>query len=102
MDDVIFAKDRAIIMYNDEIRSVASDNIYDTIEPTGHFNSRDLWIRWHYNAEDDPDIRKKYTFRSVYFVNDTLKILKSVIKEKYMIMIVKFFQLGIYFYIEFK
>ena len=38
----------------------------DCIEPTSFYekDAQVLWTRWYDDAPDDPNIRKKYTFRS--------------------------------------
>ncbi|RGB30969.1 hypothetical protein C1646_764615 [Rhizophagus diaphanus] len=66
LDDIIFAKDQTIIAYNEGIRAINPSCIDDTIEPTSFYekDARDLWRRWYDDAKDDPNIRKKYAFRS--------------------------------------
>jgi hypothetical protein len=71
LDDIIFAKDQTIIVYNEGIRANNPGCIDDTIEPTSFYekDARDLWRRWYDDAKDDPNIRKKYTFRSFIHTN---------------------------------
>ena len=66
LDDIIYSKDQTIIAYNEGIRSINPGCIDDTIEPTGFYekDAKVLWTRWRDDAPDEPDIRKKYTFRS--------------------------------------
>ncbi len=66
LDDIIYSKDQTIIAYNDGIRSINPDCIDNTIEPTIFYEkeAKVLWTRWHDDAPDEPDIRKKYIFRS--------------------------------------
>ena len=66
LDDIIYSKDQTIIAYNDGIRSINPDCIDNTIEPTIFYEkeAKVLWTRWHDDASDEPDIRKKYIFHS--------------------------------------
>ena len=66
LDDIIYSKDQTIIAYNEGIRSINPDCIDDTIEPSSFYEKdvKVLWNRWRDDAPDEPDIRKKYTFRS--------------------------------------
>ena len=64
LDDIIFAKDQIIIAYNEGIRSINSDCIDNTIEPTSFYekDAKILWNRWRDDAKDDLNIQKKYSF----------------------------------------
>ncbi|CAB4377325.1 unnamed protein product [Rhizophagus irregularis] len=66
MDDIIFAKDQAIITYYDGFRSIKPNYIDNTIEPAIFYekDAKNLWNGWHDDAKDDLNIRKKYTFRT--------------------------------------
>ncbi|RIA80761.1 hypothetical protein C1645_838119 [Glomus cerebriforme] len=66
MDDIIFAKDQAIITYYEGFRSIKPSYIDNTIEPAIFYekDAKILWNGWHDDAKDDLNIRKKYTFRS--------------------------------------
>ena len=66
LDDIIYSKDQTIIAYNDGIRSINPGCIDKAIEPTSFYekDAKVLWTRWRDDAPDEPDIRKKYTFRS--------------------------------------
>src|ERR1044072_2060886 len=66
LDDIIYSKDQIIISYYDGIRSINPGCINDTIEPTNFYekDAKVLWTRWHNDASDESDIRKKYIFRS--------------------------------------
>ena len=66
LDDIIYSKDWTIIIYNEGIRSINPGYINDTIEPISFYekDAKILWNRWRDDASDEPDIRKKYTFRS--------------------------------------
>ena len=66
LDDIIFAKEQAILTYYEAFRSINPGYIDATIEPTSFYekDAKVLWTRWHDDASDDPDIRKKYTFHS--------------------------------------
>ena len=66
LDDIIFAKDQAIITYYDGFRSIKPDYIDNTIEPARIYekDAKILWNRWHDDAKNDLNIRKKYTFRT--------------------------------------
>ena len=66
LDDIIYDKDQTIIIYYEGIRSNNPGCIDDTIEPTSFYekDAKVLWNRWRDDAKDDPNIRKKYTFRS--------------------------------------
>src|SRR5438876_2275755 len=82
LDDIIYDKDQTIIIYYEGIRSNNPGCIDDTIEPTSFYekDAQDLWNRWRYDAKDDPNIRKKYTFRS--FIHTSLsKIFRPKIVE---------------------
>ena len=66
LNDIIYSKDQTIIAYYDGIRSINPSCIDNTIEPTRFYekDAKVLWIRWRDDASDEPNIRKKYTFRS--------------------------------------
>ncbi|PKY27080.1 hypothetical protein RhiirB3_390027 [Rhizophagus irregularis] len=66
MDDIIFAKDQAIITYYDGFRSIKPNYIDNTIEPAIFYekDAKNLWNGWHDDTKDDLNIRKKYTFRT--------------------------------------
>jgi chromosome segregation ATPase len=66
LDDIIYNKDQTIIAYNDGIRSIDPGCIDNTIEPSSFYekDAKILWNRLRDDAPDEPDIRKKYTFRS--------------------------------------
>ncbi|GBC22461.2 hypothetical protein GLOIN_2v1772632 [Rhizophagus irregularis DAOM 181602=DAOM 197198] len=66
LDDIIYSKDQTIIAYYDGICSINPDCIDNTIEPTIFYEkeAKVLWTRWHDDAKDDLNIRKKYTFRT--------------------------------------
>ena len=66
LDDIIFAKDQAIITYYDGFRSIKPSYIDNTIEPAILYekDAKILWNRWHDDVKDDLNIRKKYTFRT--------------------------------------
>ena len=66
LDDIIYNKDQTIIAYNEGIRAINPACIDNTIEPTSFYekDAQILWNRWRDDAKDDPNIRKKYTFRS--------------------------------------
>ena len=66
LDDIIYSKDQTIISYYDGIRSINPGCIDNTIEPSSFYekDAKILWNRWCDDAKDDPNIRKKYTFRS--------------------------------------
>ncbi|RGB24315.1 hypothetical protein C1646_773271 [Rhizophagus diaphanus] len=65
LNDIIYSKDQTIFAYYDGIRSINSDCIDNTIEPTIFYEkeAKVLWTRWYDDAPDKPDIRKKYIFR---------------------------------------
>src|SRR5881227_2966904 len=65
LDDIIYSKDQTIIAYNEGIRFINPGCINDTIEPSSFYekDAKILWNRWHDDAKDNPNIRKKYTFR---------------------------------------
>ncbi|POG68479.1 hypothetical protein GLOIN_2v1878327 [Rhizophagus irregularis DAOM 181602=DAOM 197198] len=67
LDDIIYSKDQTIIAYYDGICSINPDCIDNTIEPTIFYEkeAKVLWTRWHDDAKDDLNIRKKYTFRTL-------------------------------------
>src|SRR6266480_7840089 len=71
LDDIIYAKDQTIIIYYEGIRSNNPGCIDDTIEPTSFYekDAKDLWNRWRYDAPDESDIRKKYTFQSYIYIS---------------------------------
>ncbi|CAB4399435.1 unnamed protein product [Rhizophagus irregularis] len=66
LDGIIYSKDQTIFAYYDGIRFKNPGCIDDTIEPTSFYekDARILWTKWYDDAPDDPNIRKKYTFRS--------------------------------------
>ena len=66
MDDIIYNKDQTIIAYNEGLQRINPDCIDATIEPTSFYekDAQNLCNRWRDNAKDDPDIRKKYSFRT--------------------------------------
>ena len=66
LDDIIFAKDQAIITYYEGFRSIKPSYIDNTIEPAIFYekDAKILWNGWYDDAKDDLNIRKKYTFRS--------------------------------------
>jgi hypothetical protein len=66
LDDIIYNKDQTIIIYYEGIRSNNPGCIDDTIEPAIFYekDAKILWNRWRDDAPDDPNIRKKYSFRS--------------------------------------
>jgi chromosome segregation ATPase len=67
LDDIIYNKDQTIIAYNEGIRSINPGCIDNTIEPSSFYekDAKILWNRLRDDAPDEPDIRKKYTFRSL-------------------------------------
>jgi hypothetical protein len=66
LDDIIYSKDQTIIAYNEGIRSINPSCIDDTIEPASFYekDAKILWNEWRDDAKDNPNIRKKYSFRS--------------------------------------
>ena len=58
LDNIIYSKDQTIIAYNEGIRSINSDCIDDTIEPTSFYekDAKILWNRRFDDAKDDPNI----------------------------------------------
>ena len=71
LDGIIYSKDQTIIAYNNGIRKINPGCIDDTIEPTSFYekDAKVLWTRWRDDASDEPDIRKKYTFRSCVYTS---------------------------------
>jgi chromosome segregation ATPase len=69
LDDIIYSKDQTIIAYNERIRSTNPGCIDNTIEPSSFYekDAKVLWNRWHDDAKDNPNIRKKYSFRSYVY-----------------------------------
>ena len=68
MNDIIFAKDQAIITYYDGFRSIKPSYIDDTIEPDIFYekDAKILWNRWRDDAKDDPNVRKKIYISFLY------------------------------------
>src|SRR5271154_2445467 len=67
LENVIFAKDLKIITLNDRIISYTPSAGRDgVIEPNMYISTNEsgLWARWQEEAKDNPNIRKKYTFRT--------------------------------------
>src|SRR6202008_1231943 len=66
LDDIIYSKDQTIIAYNERIRSINPGCIDDTIEPSSFYEKdvKVLWNKWRDDASNDPNIQKKYSFRS--------------------------------------
>jgi hypothetical protein len=71
LDGIIYSKDKTIIAYNEGVRKINPGCIDDTIEPTSFYekDAKVLWNRWRDDASDEPDIRKKYTFRSCVYTS---------------------------------
>jgi hypothetical protein len=71
LDGIIYNKDKTIIAYNEGVQKINPGCIDDTIEPTSFYekDAKVLWNRWRDDASDEPDIRKKYTFRSCVYTS---------------------------------